>query len=130
MPTPATVAPAAEVIDSTIQTLLNENKVSDLKRFLYRRDCLNCTNIFLMYTFHIVQTSGILTTTIAAGYDMREIVWVGAALNALAALIHVFERLNLSLIRQYAKDIHQIRINEYEDEEATDVEDKTKPEKL
>ena len=109
-----------------IQTLLDENKVSDLKRFLEQRRCLNITNVVLMYLFHIVQTSGILTTTIAAGYDMREFVWLGAALNAAAALINVFERLNLSRIKQYGKDIHQIRINEYEDEDVEDVETEEK----
>ena len=77
-----------------------------------------------MYLFHIVQTSGILTTTVGAGYDAKQFIWLGAALNATAALIHIFERLNLSLIQQYGKAIHQIRINEYEDEEANELEEK------
>lgn len=109
--------------NARIVALLDTNKVSDLERFLSRRRCLNCTNLFLLYLFHIVQTVGILTTTVAAGYDMKEYVWLGAGLNATAALIHVFEHVNQSLIKQYAKDIHQIRINEYEDEAAEDVDD-------
>ena len=115
-------AAAAAETDATVQTLLNENKIADLKRFLGCRRCLNGTNLALVYLFHIVQTTGILTTTLAAGYERPEFVWLGAGLNAVAALIHVYEHINLSLIKRYAKDIHQIRINEYEDEAAEDVE--------
>ena len=105
-----------------IRTLLESNKVSDLKQFLGRRQCLNTTNIGLMYLFHIVQTAGILTTTLAAGYDMKNIIWVGAALNAAAALIHVFEKINDSLIKQYGKDIHAIQEGTYVDESAVDLD--------
>ena len=61
-------------------------------------------------------------TTIAAGYDMKNIVWLGAALNAIATLIQVFEHLNITLCKMYAKDIHRIRINEYEDEETEEAD--------
>ena len=111
-----------ETTNQTIQRLLESNTLDDLKRFLNRRQCLNSTNVFLMYFFHIVQTAGILTTTLAAGYDMKDIIWVGAALNALAALIHVFEKMNDSLIKQYGKDIQMIRDGNYVDEAPIDVE--------
>lgn len=108
--------------NQVIQSLLESNRLDDLKSFLRRRHCLNTTNVLLMYLFHIVQTAGILTTTVAAGYDMKEIIWVGAALNALAALIHVYEKTNDSLIRQYAKDIQLIRDGTYVDEAPVDIE--------
>ena len=110
-------------INDQIQSLLNTNKVEDLKHFLNRKHCLNTTNSILMYLFHIVQSAGILTTTLAAGYDMKEIIWVGAALNALAALIHVFEKTNDSLIAQYGKDIQMIQSNTYVDEQPIVTED-------
>ena len=64
------------------------------------------------------------TTTIAAGYDMKNIVWVGAGLNALAAMIHIFEKMNESLVNQYGRDIENIRDNKYLDESTIDIEDK------
>ena len=112
-------------MDSTntqIQQLLESNRVDDLKRFLKRRHCLNVTNVSLMYLFHIVQTAGILTTTLAAGYDLKYVIWIGASLNAIAALIHVFEKTNESLIKQYGKDIQMIKDNTYIDETPVDVE--------
>ena len=117
-------------INDQIQSLLNTNKVEDLKHFLKRRHCLNTTNSILMYLFHIVQSAGILTTTLAAGYDMKNVIWIGAALNALAALIHVFEKTNESLITQYGKDIEMIQSNTYVDEQPIVTEDtstSTKP---
>ena len=109
-------------MDSQIQSLLENNRLEDLKRFLNRRQYLNSTNVALMYLFHIVQTSGILVTTLAAGYDMKSIIWVGASLNALAALIHVFEKTNDGLIKQYGKDIQLIKDNNYVDESPVDLE--------
>lgn len=111
-----------ESTNTAIQKLLESNKLEDLKGFLEKRKCLNSTNTVLMYMFHIVQTTGILVTTVAAGYDMKEVIWVGAALNAAAALIHVFEKLNDSLSKQYAKDIQLIRDNNYLDEAPVDLE--------
>ena len=109
-------------MESQIQTLLESNRLEDLKRFLNRRQCLNSTNVALMYLFHIVQSAGILVTTLAAGYDMKSIIWVGASLNALAALIHIFEKTNDSLIKQYGKDIQLIKDNNYIDEAPVDIE--------
>jgi hypothetical protein len=111
---------------SQIQQLLEKNKIEDLKRFLSRRKYLNCSNIALLYLFHIIQSAGILTTTIAAGYDNRNMVWIGAGLNALAAIIHIFERTNESLINQYGKDIQNIKDDKYLDESAIDVESEEK----
>ena len=106
-----------------IKNLLESNKVDDLKRFLNRRSCLNSTNICLIYLFHFVQTAGILTTTVAAGYDLKEIIWIGASLNALATLIHVFEKINDGLLKQYEKDIQLIRSGNYIDESHITMDD-------
>jgi hypothetical protein len=53
-----------------ISNIFDKNQLEDLKRFLSKRQCLNFSNTILIYIFHVVQTSGILLTTIAAGYDI------------------------------------------------------------
>ena len=70
----------------------------------------------LVYLFHIVQSAGILTTTIAAGYDMKELVWVGVGLNIMASLLNVFEKTNNSMSKHLLKDINAIKEGTYVDE--------------
>jgi len=81
-------------VSQEIQNILETNKLGDLKEFIKKRSFLNSCNIFLIYLFHIIQSAGILTTTIAAGYDMKEIIWVGVGFNILASLINMFEKTN------------------------------------
>ena len=69
-----------------------------------------------MYLFHILQSAGILTTTIATGYNIRELVWVGVGLNVLSTLINVFEKINTSVSTKLMKDITAIREDKYVDE--------------
>ncbi len=64
----------------------------------------------------MVQTSGILLTTIAAGYDIKALVWVGAGVNALASLIKIFETTNNSILKKLMVDIKKIRDGTYVDE--------------
>ena len=105
-------------ISIEIKKLLEDNKIDDLKRFLAKRKCLNTCNMCLLYLFHTVQSAGILTTTIAAGYDMKELVWVGVGLNILASLINIFEHNNNSMSKRLLKDIEAIRDDKYVDEGA------------
>jgi len=53
----------------TVDDVFNENKLQDLASILSRRHCLNRCNLCLGYVFHFVQAAGILTTTVAAGYN-------------------------------------------------------------
>jgi hypothetical protein len=99
-----------------IQTLFEQNKLDDLKAFMKRRKCLNTTNMVLIYLFHIIQSAGILTTTIAAGYDMKSLVWIGVGLNILASLINVFEKTNNSISKALLKDIQAIKDGTFLDE--------------
>ena len=103
-------------ISMEIKTLLDDNKIDDLKRFLNKRKCLNTCNMCLLYLFHTVQSVGILTTTIAAGYNIKELVWVGVGLNILASLINIFEHNNNSMSKRLLKDIEAIRDDKYVDE--------------
>ena len=103
-------------IDQEIENIFNKNKIDDLKKFINKRAWLNSTNMVLGYSFHIVQSAGVLTTTIAAGYNMKELVWVGVGMNILASLINVFEKMNASMSKRVLKDITAIKNGSYVDE--------------
>jgi hypothetical protein len=99
-----------------IKNIFETNKLEDLKRFIHKRNCLNSWNMSLIYLFHIVQSSGILVTTIAAGYDRKEIIWIGVGLNILAGLITVFEKTNNAISKNLLKDIQAIKGGTFIDE--------------
>ena len=105
-----------EDIESEIRNIFNENKIDDLKKFLSKRACLNRTNHVLIYLFHIIQSAGVLTTTIAAGYNMKELVWIGVGMNILASLINVFEKTNDTMSKRILRDIQSIKTGTYVDE--------------
>jgi hypothetical protein len=103
-------------VNTEIQTIFETNKLTDLKAFMQKRKCLNEWNMVLIYLFHVVQSAGILTTTIAAGYDMKVLVWVGVGFNILASLINVFEKTNNGISKHLLKDINAIKDGTYIDE--------------
>jgi len=103
-------------ISLEIQTIFDNNKINDLNRFLQKRQCLNTANTYLVYLFHLVQASGILTTSIAAGTSNTELVWIGVGLNIFATLINVYEKTNNSISAKLLSDIKLIRDNHYVDE--------------
>jgi len=105
-----------EDVENQIRNIFNQNKIDDLKKFLNKRACLNRTNHVLIYLFHIIQSAGVLTTTIAAGYNMKELVWIGVGMNILASLINVFEKTNDSMSKRILKDIQSIKTGTYVDE--------------
>ena len=107
-----------------IQTIFEANKLNDLKEFIDKRKCLNSWNIALIYLFHIVQAAGILTTTIAAGYDMKEIIWIGVGFNLLASLLNVFEKTNSSISKGLMKDIQAIKEGTFVDEGTIELPNK------
>lgn len=106
----------SDPMQSQIDDILNQNKVDDLKRFLAKRQCLNKTNVCLNYLFHFIQSAGIFTTTLAAGYNIKELVWGGIALNIVASLINIFEQTNNTLSKRLMKDIVAIKQGKYVDE--------------
>lgn len=103
-------------LSTEIQNIFDTNKLEDLKEFINRRKCLNNWNIALVYLFHFIQSAGILTTTIAAGYDIKAIVWVGVGLNILASMINIFEKTNNGISKKLMKDIQAIKDGTYVDE--------------
>lgn len=108
--------PENQSVSVKIKKIFEENVLSDLKRFMEKRQCLNETNMVLIYLFHIVQSAGILTTTIATGYNVREYIWIGVGLNVLASLINAFERTNNNISKKLLQDIQSIKDGKYVDE--------------
>lgn len=103
-------------ISIEIQKIFAKNQLDDLKRFMAKRQALNSVNTFMIYGFHIFQSAGILTTTIATGYNIRELIWVGVGLNVISTLINVFEKINTSISTKLMKDIMSIKDGTYVDE--------------
>ena len=112
-------------IDDEINKIFSENKITDLKRIIRKRHYLNKSNMYLIYLFHIIQSAGILTTSIATGNNIQNLIWVGIGLNVLASLIHAFEKTNDSISKRLMKDLISIKNGSYIDEGlAVDVEAK------
>lgn len=103
-----------------IKDIMEENTVNDLKRLLVRRQYLNRCNICLIYLFHLIQSAGILTTTIATGYNYTYLIWVGVGLNVLASLLNIYEKTNANLLKTYLKDIDEIKHGRFTDEGAVE----------
>ncbi len=107
----------ADNIQIEIQEILENNKVADLKRFIKKRQNLNSCNICLSYLFYLMQSVGILTTTIGTGYDIKELIWTGIGVNILASLIHSYEQVNNNISIKLLKNIESIKKNTYIDED-------------
>ena len=99
-----------------IQDIFDNNELNDLKRFLNKRQCLNCTNSYLIYLFHFVQSAGILTSSIGAGNNNVSYIWIGIGLNLFATLIHIYEKTNNSILKKLMIDIQHIKSGSYIDE--------------
>jgi len=112
-----------------IQAILEKNKLEDLKGFIGKRKCLNSFNLGLIYLFHVVQSAGILTTTVAAGYDMKYVIWIGVGLNILASIINAFEKTNNAVSKGLLKDIQAIKDGTFLDEGSIEMPEMKKDEK-
>jgi hypothetical protein len=104
-------------ISKQIQTILDNNKINDLQRFINKRQCLNSANLYLNYIFHLLQSAGILTTAVASGYSLAYLVWVGIGLNIIATLIHIYEQTNNNISKRLLSNIEAIKNGSYLDED-------------
>jgi hypothetical protein len=101
---------------SEIKKIFDDNTLTDLKRFIKKRQCLNATNSYLIYLFHFIQSAGILTSSIATSRNNINLIWVGISLNILAYLINVYEKTNNSILKKTMNDIKSIKDGNYVDE--------------
>ena len=106
----------SRMTDSQIESILHKNSIDDLQVFIKRRACLNNCNIFLTYVFHLLQTGGMIVTTISASYNYKELLWIGISLNAFASLISIYEKINQSVSDKMLESIKCIKSGEYLDE--------------
>lgn len=104
-------------INIQIQEIFENNKIDDLKRFIKKRQSLNSCNVCMSYLYYLVQSVGILTTTIGTGYNIKELIWTGIGVNVFAALIHSYEQINNNLSIKLLKNIENIKKNNYVDED-------------
>ena len=112
-------------ISLEIKEIFDKNTLDDLHFFLKKRKCLNSTNTYLIYLFYLVQSAGILTTSIATGSKNINMIWLGVGLNLLATLINTYEKINNSMLKKILNDIKEIKNGDYVDEkELIDVEEK------
>jgi GTP:adenosylcobinamide-phosphate guanylyltransferase len=70
-----------------------------------------------------------LTTTVAAGYNFKELIWVGVGLNIVATIINAFEKTNSSVSKGLLKDINAIRDGTYVDESSIEMPEMKKDDK-
>jgi len=96
-----------------IETILKQNTIEDLEKFIKRRSCLNNCNTCFIYVFHFLQISGMLTTSLSASYNYKELLWVGIGLNALASLVSVYEKINQSISDKMFENIKKIKAGDY-----------------
>ena len=110
--------------DAQVDCILQKNRIGDLRDFINMRHCLNRCNFGMLYMFHIMQSTGILISTIAAGNDMKVLMWIGVSFNCVASLIAIFEKNNVSISKKLLRDIETIKNRTYIDESVleSDVE--------
>jgi len=99
-----------------IKNILATNQVEDLSRFIAKRAILNKCTMYFMYGSYVFQSLGIFVTTVATGYNLPELTWVGIGLNMVSALMIVFEKINVSVSTKFMKDIQAIKAGTYVDE--------------
>jgi len=116
-------------IDEEIETILNNNKISDLKKFLNKRSCLNESNVYLTYLFHIIQSFGILCVSVSNSYELKYLSWIGIGLNSIASVIHIITQDNTKINKTLFTNIQKIKDNNYLDESIIDIDSRDdKPE--
>lgn len=103
-------------MNDEIKNLFEENKIKDLKKFFSRRHFLNKWNTNMIYLFHVIQTIGILATSISASINNQTLLWVGISLNMTASVIQVYEKINYQQMKRILADIESIKNNTYTDE--------------
>jgi hypothetical protein len=103
-------------LKNKIKKIFEQNKINDLSRFLKKRENLNNCNIFLVYLFHIIQSAGILSSSIAASYNNKQLLWIGVSLNVLATIIQTYEKINDAQMKRLMRDIQAIKNDNYIDE--------------
>ena len=110
-----------EYLSKKINNIFNENIVNDLKKHLSTRSCLNKCNIGLIYLFHLLQTCGLISTTLSSTYNLNYLLWIGITCNSMASLIIIYEKINENISNTMLVDINLIKDGKYIDESAGEI---------
>jgi hypothetical protein len=103
--------------DLQVQTILEKNKVDDLNRFLEKRKCLNESNNAFVYIFHILQSAGVIVTSVSTGLGYQGYAWIGIVLNMCASLVSVIQQTNDGISKRLLTNIQSIHDGSYIDED-------------
>jgi hypothetical protein len=113
-------------MNSAVRRVMEQNAAEDLTRLLRQRRSLNSWNTFLMYSFHLLQATGIMLSAYATSHNEAWI-WVGLSLNFLATLTSIYEKQNSALSSLLLADIVDIKRGVYVDEGVVDRRDNQTP---
>ena len=83
----------------------------------------------MIYLFHIMQTTGILLSTVATGNDMKVLMWIGISFNCVASLLAIFEKNNVAVSKKLLRDIDAIKNHTYVDESVLEADVEAVPTK-
>jgi hypothetical protein len=109
-----------------INSIINDNMVDDLTSNLKQRKCLNTLNIGFTYIYYIIQSSGILVTSIAISNNNQNLAWYGIGLNILSNIINIYKKVNSNIMKKLLTDIISIKTGLYIDEgEVIDINKNT-----
>jgi hypothetical protein len=103
-------------VKSEIKRIFDENKLDDLKRFMSKRQFLNQCSVYMLYLFHLIQSAGILISSVGASTSDTKFIWTGIALNMVASIIQVYEKINDGQLKRLFRDIKAIKDDKYVDE--------------
>lgn len=109
--------------------ILSTNQVRDLCGFIKMRHSINRCNLCMIYLFHIMQTTGILLSTVATGNDMKVLMWIGISFNCVASLLAIFEKNNVAVSKKLLRDIDAIKNHTYVDESVLEADVEAVPTK-
>jgi len=111
--------------EQQVITILDKNKIEDLRRFLKKRECLNVGNQYLNYAFNLIQGIGIFLVSLGQAYENPLFIWIGVACNSISSIIHIYEMNNVKLSKTLLYNIKQIKMNKYIDENIIDLDNKS-----
>jgi hypothetical protein len=103
-------------VDHEIKSILDANKLRNLRKLIRTRSVLNNCNMYLSYIFYIVQSAAILVTS--ASYYINTLIWIGTALQVISLLIIAFEKNNNTILKNMINDIRAIKEGTYIDNSA------------
>ena len=99
-----------------INNIINKNKVDDLLRFISKRQNINWGNQWLGYTFYLIQTISVFSTSLGQAYTNPYLTWTGIGLTSVGTLIHAIINSNNKINTSLMSNIKAIKSGNYVDE--------------